>query len=217
MYEQQNYRGESIEYPQVALARYHLEEPYREAEQHADALAILAVAARVTPAVAGLAVVEAAIGYEWLLSGLNKVLSANFRSGLGPHLQSSLQGNPNGWYTSLATALVLPHAQLVAPLVAAGELLVGLGLFAGAALWLSGRMAAGWARLLNLGVIAALASGILMSANYAVMAGNTLPGLNPGNAFNEGLSLDSLLTIIGLGLLLVHLAATRRDPSPVAG
>jgi thiosulfate dehydrogenase [quinone] large subunit len=180
---------------------------------HANAAvaAIPGVVAKVAPAAVGLAVVEAAIGYEWLLSGLNKVLSSDFSSGLAKQLQSSLQGNPNGWYASLTNALVVPHAQLFATLVEAGELLVGLGLFAGAALWATGRITAGWARLLNLGVIAALVGGILMSANYAVMSGDTLPGLNPGNAFNEGISIDSLLTIIGIGLLVVHVVASRRS------
>lgn len=187
------------------------------ARTQGDAPAIQ-VSAAVAPAAAGLAVVEAAIGYEWLLSGLNKLLSADFAPGLAHQLLGSLQGNPNGWYTSLTTALVLPHARLFAALVQVGELMVGLGLFAGAALWASGRFpVARWARLLNLGVIAALVGGILMSANYAVMSGETLPGLNPGNPFNEGLSIDSLLTMIGLGLLVVHLVASWRHRPGAAG
>ena len=187
------------------------------ARPHGAAAAAAAVA-KVVPAAAGLALVEAAIGYEWLLSGLNKVLSSGFGSGLAHQLQTSLQGNPNGWWVSLANSLVLPHAQLFAVLVEVGELLVGLGLFAGAALWVSGRVAASrWARLLNLGVIVALVGGVLLSANYVVMSGDTLPGLNPGNAFNEGLSIDSLLTIIGLGLLAIHLLASPlRGPSKAA-
>jgi thiosulfate dehydrogenase [quinone] large subunit len=181
------------------------------ARTHSSMVAIPATAAKVAPAAVGLAVVETAIGYEWLLSGLNKVLSSDFSSGLAKQLQSSLQGNPNGWYASLTNALVVPHAHLFATLVEAGELLVGLGLFAGAALWATGRITASRARLLNLGVIAALVGGILMSANYAVLSGDTLPGLNPGNAFNEGISIDSLLTIIGIGLLVVHVVASRRS------
>jgi thiosulfate dehydrogenase [quinone] large subunit len=170
--------------------------------------------ARVTPAVWGLALVEAAIGYEWLLSGLNKVLSTNFSSSLAHELQTSLQGNPNTWYASVTSAVVMPHAQLFAALVEVGELLVAAGMFAGAALWVGGRAAASrGARLLNLGVIVALLGGILMSANYALMGGDTLPGINAANPFNEGVSIDSLLTIIGLGLVLIHTVALRRTSS----
>jgi thiosulfate dehydrogenase [quinone] large subunit len=172
--------------------------------------AIPAALARVTPAAWGLALTEAAIGYEWLLSGLNKVLSPDFSSGLAHELQSNLQGNPNSWYVSLAKTLFIPHAQLLAPLVELGELLVAGGLFAGAFLWISGRFpVARWARLLNLGVIVALLGSILMSINYAVMGGDTLPGINAGNPFNEGLSIDSLLSMIGIGLLVIHLLAAR--------
>lgn len=167
--------------------------------------------AQALPAAWGLALAEVAIGYEWLLSGLNKVLSADFSSGLAQNLQSSLKGNPNSWYVSLADTLMLPHAQICAVLAEGGELLVGLGMFAGAALWVSGRLAASrWARTLNLGVIVAVLGGILMSLNYALMGGDTLPWINAGNAFNEGISIDSLLTIIGLGLVVAHAVAARR-------
>jgi predicted flap endonuclease-1-like 5' DNA nuclease len=54
----------------------------------------------------------------------------------------------------------------------------------------------------------------MMSANYAVMGGDTLPGLNPANAFNEGLSIDSLLAIVGVGPVLVHTLAARRVSRP---
>src|SRR5579864_597714 len=168
-----------------------------------------AEAAPVSPATWGVAVVEASIGFEWLLSGLNKVLSSDFSSGLAKELQASLQGNPNSWYVALANSVMIPNARLCALLAEGGEVLVGLGMFAGAALWVSGRLQAGrWARRLNLGVMLALVGGVMMSANYAAMAGDTLPGINAANPFNEGLSIDSLLTIIGLGLLLVHVAAS---------
>ena len=92
-----------------------------------------------------------------------------------------------------------------------GELLVGVGMFAGAALWLSGRLTASrWARPLHLAVIAALLGGILMSLNYALMGGDTLPWINPANPFNEGISIDSLLALIGIGLVAAHAVAARR-------
>ena len=180
-------------------------------EQSAPRRANAQVAGQAAGAAWGLALAEAAIGYEWLLSGLNKVLSGDFSSGLVRNLQDSLQGNPNTWYAGLTRALVVPHPGLFAGLVEAGELLVGVGMFAGAAIWLSGRLAASrWARPLNLAVIVALLGGILMSLNYALMGGDTLPWINAGNPFNEGISIDSLLTLIGIGLVAAHAAAARR-------
>ncbi len=147
------------------------------------------------------AVVEGSIGYEWLLSGLKQGAQPQLRLRPGGHLAGQTEGNPNRWYASLADSLIIPHARVFALLAEGGEILAALGMFAGAMLWVSGRVRESrWARQLSLGVILALLGGILMSLNYAVMGGDTLPGINAGNAFNEGLSIDSLLTMIGIGL-----------------
>jgi thiosulfate dehydrogenase [quinone] large subunit len=174
---------------------------------------------RVQTSAVGLALVEALIGYEWLLSALNKMLSPAFRSGLAGQLKMAMAGNPNGWWVALTKAMVLPHAQLWAVLAEVGELLVALGFFAGAALWASGRFPAQrWARRVNLVVIGALLGSAVMTANYYLMAGATLPGLDPSNPFNEGLSIDGLLTLIALGLLLVHAAPLwQRSMMPMRG
>jgi thiosulfate dehydrogenase [quinone] large subunit len=169
---------------------------------------ISAALRRVQPAALGVAVVEAVIGYEWLLSALDKFLSPTFRSGLAHQVTMNMQGNPNTWWVALTRTFVLPHAQVWALLVVVGEVLVALGLFAGAVLWMSGHFAhRRWARYLNLGVIGALLGGALMTANYYVMAGNTLPGLKPDDPFDEGLSLDGVLTLIAVGLLVIHVVA----------
>jgi hypothetical protein len=160
----------------------------------------------------GLAVVEALIGYEWLLSAFDKIHSSGFRSGLAQQLTTSLSGNPNAWWITLVKRLVLPRAQPLAVLVEFAELFVALGFFAGAVVWVSGRFPARrWTRHLNFGVAAALAGSALMTANYYLMAGKTLPFLNPGDPFDEGLSLDGLLTLIALGLLVVHVVAALRS------
>jgi len=165
-------------------------------------------AARPTAAGLGLAAVEAFIGYDWLLSALNKILSPTFRSGLAAQLTMSMSGNPNTWWAALARQVALPHAQLCAVLVEIGELLVALGFFLGAALWAGGRFPTRrWAHVVNGGVLLALAGGAAMTANYYLMSGATLPWIDPHNAFNEGLSLDGLLTFITGGLFAVHLAS----------
>ncbi len=171
-------------------------------------------ARRLVPAHLGLALLEAIMGYEWLVSALDKLLSPTFHAGLAHQLQLSVQSNPNAWYVAFVTRWAIPHAQICAVLVEVGELLVALGLFCGAVLWLSGRCPTrGWPHLFNLGTIAALVGGAVMTANYYLMAGNTLPGLNPAAPFNEGLSLDGLLTLAALALLLVHGVAMRAAPS----
>lgn len=157
----------------------------------------------------GLAIVEVIIGYEWLLSALNKMLSPQYRPGFVDALQQmSTANNPNGWWVSYVHQQVFPWAGQWATIVEVGELLVALGFFAGAILWVSkGFPSSNWAITLNIGVIVAIVGGVLMTASYYLMAGHTLPWLNPADPFDEGLSLDGLLTGIGLGLLLIHLIA----------
>lgn len=163
----------------------------------------------------GLALIEVAIAYEWLVSALNKMLDPRFAAGLAPQLRQSLHSNPNHWYSTLVSDVVVPHATLYATLIEVGELLIGLGFLVGALLWLSRRLAASaWARSLTLAVMAAVAAGALLTANYYLNGGDTLPGLNPGNPYNEGLSIDGVLTLIAVGLLVAHGLTLRRLALP---
>jgi uncharacterized membrane protein YphA (DoxX/SURF4 family) len=165
----------------------------------------------------GLALVEVAIAYEWIVSDLNKILNRGFGSGLANSLRQTLHDNPNRWYSAILNGLVVPHATIYATLIEIGEFLVGLGFLVGALLWLSQRLAASaWARPLTVAVIAAVAAGGLMTAAYYLNAGNTLPGLDPGQPYNEGLSIDGLLTLIALGLLVAHGLTLRRPAHPEA-
>jgi thiosulfate dehydrogenase [quinone] large subunit len=165
----------------------------------------------------GLALIEAAIAYEWMVSALNKMLDPRFAAGLAPQLRQSLHGNPNHWYSAILNNLVVPHARVYATLIEIGEFLVGLGFLVGAMLWLSRRLAASaWARPLTLAVMAAVAASALLTANYYLNGGETLPGLNPGNPYNEGLSIDGLLTLVALGLLVAYGLTLCRPAHPAA-
>jgi thiosulfate dehydrogenase [quinone] large subunit len=165
----------------------------------------------------GLALIETALAYEWLVSALNKLLDPRFAAGLAPQLRQSLHDNPNHWYSALLNDLVVPHARVYATLIEIGEFLIGLGFLVGAMLWLSRRLAASaWARPVTLAVMAAVAASGLLSANYYLNGGETLPGLNRGNPYNEGLSIDGLLTLVALGLLVAHGLTLRRPVQSAA-
>lgn len=155
----------------------------------------------------GIAIIEAILGYEWLLSALNKLSSQDYVRDFSPMLQQmALPGNPNGWWVALIQRLVLPAAPQWAQLVVVGELGVAFGCFTGAVLWASGRFPkARWTRWLNCTVLVALAGGVFLTLNYDWMAGAAFPWVNPTDPFDEGVSLDSILTGIGVSLLLLHL------------
>jgi hypothetical protein len=158
----------------------------------------------------GLAAVLLLSGYEWLLSGLDKLFSADFRSGLGGEIQEAMSGNPNHWYVRFLADVVVPHARICATFVECGEIAVAFGLFVGAAVWIGGdRIPRRWERRLHLVASGALLSSAVMTANYYLMSGNRFPWLNTGAPFDEGLDIDGLLTLVSLSLLAIHLLALR--------
>jgi thiosulfate dehydrogenase (quinone) large subunit len=158
----------------------------------------------------GLAAILLLLGYEWLVSGLDKLLSAEYRSGLAGELRDTMADNPNHWYVRFLTDVAIPHARAFAALVEWSEVLVALGLFLGAALWIGGdRIGRLWRQRLRLAVVGALLGSALMTTNYYFMAGNRLPWLKTGAPFDEGIDIDGLMTLVALALCAVHLFAFR--------
>lgn len=163
-----------------------------------------------------MAIVFLLFAYEWLISGLDKVLSPEYRSGLAANLQDAMKGNPNHWYVNWLNQTIIPHARTVATIVEVGELLVALGFILGAFLWLRGaRLPLGWRRLLHVIVLATLLASAFMAANYYFLMGERLPWLKTGDPFDEGLSIDGLLALIALALFVLHLVVWPRSAPPL--
>ena len=55
-----------------------------------------------------LAALQAIIGWEWLMSGGDKLLAGTFPQGLGATLANGIDGNPNDWYINFLQSYVLP-------------------------------------------------------------------------------------------------------------
>jgi thiosulfate dehydrogenase [quinone] large subunit len=179
--------------------------------------AATSVAARTMPAQWGMAAIFLLLAYEWWLSGLDKVLSDSFRSDLGGIIKEMLQGNPNGWFVSLMERFVIPHAQAFAYIIETGELLVAVAFTLGAVLWVRGeRVSPRTRRWLGLVVLVALIGSAFMTANYYLLSGNTWPWLNSADPFDEGLSIDGLMTLIALALIPIQIAAMRIHSTRIA-
>lgn len=167
----------------------------------------------------GIGAMLIAFAYEWFLSGMNKLTSGDFRSGLSGQVADAVSGNPNHWYASLLNSVVVPHGAFFAVLTELGEIAVSLGLICGAVRWLAdGRLSAAWRRRLDLATIGALAGSAFMTANYYLMSGFGIPWLHASDAFSEGLDIDGLLTIVALALLAMQVYVVRasRDDASAA-
>ena len=158
----------------------------------------------------GLLLIQILIGYEWLISGLTKLIDGGFPQGLAAELRESSQAAP-AFYKSFLDSAVIPHGQLFGFLVEIGELAGGIALIATAAIWLLRwhRLSLNW----QIGVLAVTAAasliGIFMNVNFHLANGGTHPWLIPPSGFDEGVDLDSLMPAIQLVLAGVAIYGLR--------
>jgi thiosulfate dehydrogenase [quinone] large subunit len=158
----------------------------------------------------GLLLVQLLVGYEWLMSGLTKIVRGDFPGGLAAELREKSEG-ASGWYKSFLDGSVIPHASAFGYLIEIGELVVGLALVVAAIVWLLR-----WERLPYSGRVAvltttALASlgAIFMAVNFHLANGAPHPWLIPKDGFDEGIDLDSLLPAVQLVLVGVSFGLLR--------
>ena len=141
--------------------------------------------------------VQIIMGYEWLASGITKVTSGTFVSGLGADLKSNADSAP-GFYRSLLHSTLIPNAHTLAVLVEIGELFVGVAFIAGGIIWLTR-----WAQLsdryrvslLGVTMLAALAA-TLMAINFHLARGGNHPWLIPADGMDETIDVDTVLAFI---------------------
>ena len=146
-----------------------------------------------------LLVIQAAIGYEWAMSGLTKIVRGGFPSGLASELRDKSQGAPS-WYRSFLDGSVIPHAPTWGYAIEITELAIGVALIATAAIWLFRweMLSATRQQALLLGVAAAALAGIVMNISFHLANGAPHPWLIPKSGFDEGVDLDSLMPFIQL-------------------
>ncbi len=145
----------------------------------------------------GLLAVQIIIGFEWLMSGLTKLVRGGFPSGLADELTEKSEGI-GGWYRDFLDNVVIPNATGFGYLIELSELLVGIGLIAAALTWLFAWERAGTGgrtAVLGVTVLAAL-GGVVMNVAFHLANGSAHPWLIPGDGFDEGVDLDSLMPAI---------------------
>jgi thiosulfate dehydrogenase [quinone] large subunit len=146
-----------------------------------------------------LAALEAIIGWEWLMSGDNKLLAGTFPQGLADALNSGIKDNPNSWYVSMLQTFVLPHSIFYGYLIEWSEIVIGLVLLGGALLLLGEPRGRGEAQHrqfvgYSLAVIFVAALAAFENINFHFWMGSwVIPTFTPATPYNEGIDLDALL------------------------
>ena len=169
---------------------------------------------------AGLLVVALFVGYEWLMSGLAKLVRGGFPSGLADELREKSEGI-SGWYQRFIEDTVIPNGASFGILIEVGELVIGVALIAAAATLLARRDLGMRGQSIAMVAIAAAAVGaIVMNVAFHLANGSAHPWLIPAEGFDEGVDLDSLMPLIELALLVVSIrwlrALRRAAPAPTA-
>lgn len=126
------------------------------------------------------------VGAIWAMQGIEMFLHGDFRD-LTPKLSRMVSTNPRPRYRAFLAGFVIPRVRWVSPLVAAGELAVGLGLIFG----VLDRLAA--------------AAGIFMNVNFYLAASQDFPCTRPLNFLMIGLQAILILGGAGRSLSLAAL------------
>lgn len=157
-----------------------------------------------TAPVVALLLVQLALGYEWLVSGMTKVAKGDFSAGLATQLRDL---PADGWYRGFLSSVVEPHAALFAYAIEVAELAVGAILVVAAFSLLLGRPSP-----LQRAVPLASLGAIVLLVNFELANGGHF-GLALGkDSFDEGVDLDTMM--IGLQLVLLCFAPRAVRVSP---
>ncbi|MDP1860545.1 MAG: hypothetical protein Q8K82_17850 [Gemmatimonadaceae bacterium] len=164
-----------------------------------------------TLSMAGLLVVEMVIGYEWFISGLLKFVRGDFPSGLADELLAKSDG-VSAWYGSFLKTVVVPVAQAFGYAIETSEVLAGIALIVGPliGLWAWDRVSDRVRRTVLFFTAAAAIGGAFLAINLHLANGASHPWLIPGDAFDEGIDLDSVLPAIQIVIATVSIILFRR-------
>ena len=163
-----------------------------------------------------LCMVQAILAYEWLVSGLDKLLDRGFSGQLLALLSQGTQGTTGSLYGGVIARLVLPNHTLIALLTPWTETSIGSIMVLGAVLW----MVYPCAHITDLGAGAAclaLLAAATLDLNYYLLGGGGLPWIDPANATQPGVNADVVLLLIALALCTANaqVVLQRRRMRPV--
>ena len=163
-------------------------------------------------ALAASALIQTAIGIEFILSGLNKFADRRYLENFDQFVRSN-PGTNTGILSGLVRGLVLPNVAFFASLLQFTELALGIVLLLGALevgrRRFSGRVGRehGYeAPVALVGALAGLAVASL-SLSIAVLMGEQLPTIMPGRAFTTAIPVE--LLIVPLGIAVAWMEAGR--------
>jgi hypothetical protein len=175
-------------------------------------------------ALAASALVQAALGIEFTLSGLNKFADPDYVANFTSFVRAN-PGASSGPLSLLVQNLVLPNPGVFATLLKAAEIALGPVLLIGAIeigrRRLSGRLGATHRYEAGLALVAALAGAAAAGLAFSifVLMGGVLPTVTAGRAFTTAIPVELLIVPLGLAVAWMELGrflVLRRRAAPGA-
>jgi len=163
-------------------------------------------------ALAATALIQTALGIEFILSGLNKFADPNYIQNFNQFVRSN-PGTNTGILSGLTKGLVLPNVAFFATVLQFTELFLGIVLLLGALEVGRRRFSGRFGRehgyeapVALVGALAGLAvAGLTLS--IAILMGEQLPTIMPGRAFTTAIPVE--LLIVPLGIAVAWMEAGR--------
>jgi len=156
-------------------------------------------------ALAASALIQAALGIEFFLSGLNKLADPNFVRNFTLFVNGS-PGTRDGVMAPLIRALVLPNIAFFATLTKYTEIALGIVLLLGAIevgrRRFSGALGRQHGYEAPVALVAALAglAAAGLSLTIALLMGEQLPTIQPGRALTTAIPVELLLVPLGIAV-----------------
>ncbi len=156
-------------------------------------------------ALAASALIQAVLGIEFVLAGLNKFVDPAFDEHFGVYVRTS-PGSQHGLFSGLINTLVLPNVGFWAFVIQWTELLLGLVLLVGAAeiarRRFSGSFGSRHGYEAPVALVAAFAGFIAAGLSFSIflLQGGVLPEIQPGRAFTSPIPMELLITPLGLAI-----------------
>jgi hypothetical protein len=170
------------------------------------------------------ALIQAALGVEFTLSGLNKLADSHYVANFNTFVRST-PGASRGILSSLVQLLVLRHIGLFAGLIEVTELLVGAILLIGAVeigrRRFSGRLGAEHGYEAPVALVSALAglaaAGLALS--IGMLMGEGFPAIMPGRDLTTAIPVELLIVPLGIAIAWLEFGrfvVLRRGPGSPA-
>jgi hypothetical protein len=136
------------------------------------------------------------LGYVWLISGTNKILSTRFISGFADVVRGQISdGAAPQFYKSFLSSFVLPNASFVSHMIQYSEFAIGFVLAVGGLYsFFSSK------KWLNFFLCLASIGSVLMISNIILSFGMPLPWINVENVFAQGVNIEYLMLSLSLVL-----------------